>query len=137
MKIEKRRKRESKTDYQKRIKLLKSNLPRLVLRKTNRYVIAQYIKSEESQDKVEIGISSKELLKYGWPKENKGSLKSIPATYFVGLLIGKKIIEKKLKTPIIDFGLHRSTHKSRLYSFVKGLVEAGVEIKYGKKHFSR
>jgi large subunit ribosomal protein L18 len=39
-KINRRRRREGKTDYSKRINLLKSGAPRIVFRKTNRYLIA-------------------------------------------------------------------------------------------------
>ncbi|GAJ13133.1 unnamed protein product, partial [marine sediment metagenome] len=93
MKTLKRRRKEYKTDYSKRIKLLKSGAPRVVFRKTNRYLIAQYVISKEAQDKIEFGINSKHLMKYGWPKESKGSLKSISAAYLTGILVGKKIIE--------------------------------------------
>jgi len=43
MKTLKRRRQEFKTDYLNRIKLLKCGKPRLVFRKTNRYVIIQII----------------------------------------------------------------------------------------------
>ena len=128
----KRRRLECKTNYLKRIKLLKSGKPRVVFRKTNKYVIAQYVTSREAQDKVEIGMSSKNLSKYGWPKEFAGSLKSIPASYLTGLLMGKKIIKQKLKTPIVDFGMIRTLHKTRVYGFLKGLIDAGVDIKCKK-----
>lgn len=135
MKIQKRRRLERKTDYLKRLKLLKSRTPRLVFRKTNKYVLAQYVTDKQAQDKVEIGMSSKELIKYGWPKEFQGSLKSIPAAYLTGFLIGKKLISKKLETPIIDFGMLRTLHKTKVHAFAKGLVDAGVDIKYQEKTF--
>ena len=134
MKALKRRRKENKTDYLKRIKLLKSGSPRVVFRRTNRYVIAQYVTSKEAQDKVEIGINSKCLLKYGWPKKH-GNLKSIPASYLTGLLIGKKIIKEKLKTPIVDFGMIRTLHKTKTYAFLKGLIDSGVEIKCNEETF--
>ncbi len=130
MRVPKRRRRERKTDYLKRLKLLKGSFPRLVFRKTNRYIIGQYITSKEARDKVEIGLSSKHLLKFGWPKELQGSLKSIPASYLTGLLIGKKIIQKNLETPILDFGMNRVLSKTRTYAFIKGLVDSGIKIKY-------
>lgn len=135
MKTLKRRRKEHKTDYLKRLNLLKSGKPRLVFRRTNRYVISQYVISEEAKDKTKIEVDSKKLLKYGWPEESKGSLKSIPAAYFTGLLIGKKIIKKKLETPIVDFGMFRSLHKTRIYAFLKGLVDAGIKIKCNEKNF--
>lgn len=135
MKTQKRRQKECKTDYHKRIKLLKGNSPRIVFRKTNRFIIAQYITSKQAQDKIELGITSKDLLNYGWPKEFAGSLKSISAAYFTGFLIGKKIIEKKLEQPIVDLGMLRNIHKSKFYSFLKGLKDAGVDINCSKEFF--
>jgi len=135
MRTLKRRRRENKTDYANRTKLLKSWSPRLIFRKTNKYLIAQYVSSKQAQDKVEIGVNSKDLIGYGWPKEFQGSLKSMPAAYLVGLLIGKKIIEKKLETPIIDFGMIRALHKTKVYSFLKGIIDSGIKIKYQEETF--
>ncbi|MEK6906028.1 MAG: 50S ribosomal protein L18 [Nanoarchaeota archaeon] len=135
MKTLNRRRKEQKTDYKKRIGLLKSDTPRIVFRKTNRYVLSQYITSKEAQDKIVIGVNSKDLMKYGWPKEFEGSLKSITASYLTGFLIGKKIIKDKLKTPILDLGMQRTVHKSRIYAFIKGVIDSGVKIKSDAKTF--
>jgi len=135
MKTLKRRRKEYKTDYLKRIKLLKSGSPRVVFKKTNKYIIAQYVKSKEAQDKVELGITSKILIKYGWPKEFEGSLKSIPASYLIGLLIGKKILEKKLEKPVIDFGMMRVLHKNRAFAFLKGLKDSGIKMECKEEFF--
>ncbi len=135
MKTTKRRRREGKTNYLKRLKLLKSKKPRVVVRKTNKYIISQYTTSTHAQDKVELSISSKKLLEYGWPEEAKGSLKSISASYLSGFLMGKKIKAKGLKEPIIDLGLNRSVHGSRLYAFVNGIQDAGLKINSSKDIF--
>jgi len=135
MKIAKKRRREGKTDYLKRKNLLKSGKPRVVIRKTNRYLIAQYIISKEAKDQVKIGLKSKDLLKYNWPKENLGGLKSISAAYFLGFLMGKRIIKEKLKQPIADFGMIRIIHKNKLFAFLKGLIDAGLKINCEKKSF--
>lgn len=128
MKIDKRRRREAKTDYAKRIKLLKGNFPRIVFRRTNKYLIAQYVTSQEAQDRIELSSNSKELLRFGWPKEFPGSLKSISAAYLLGLLMSKKIKEKKLKKPIVDFGMIKILHKTKTYAFLKGLKDGGLDI---------
>ena len=137
-KVQKRRRREGKTDYKARLKLLESELPRIVVRKSNRYVLVQYVKSEHAQDKVLLGVSSKELLKYGWLKEASGSLKSIPACYLTGLIFGKeikaRIKEEKVKT-ILDLGLGRNIKKSRVYAVLKGIVDSGIEIPHNKEVF--
>jgi len=147
----KRRRKEFKTDYKKRFALLKSGLPRVIFRKTNKYLIVQYVKSDNAQDKILLGIDSKVLLKYGWPKEE--SIKSIPAAYLTGYLFGKKILLKKLdgspesslgegspessfeEKPIIDFGMARVLHKTRVYAFILGLIDSGIKIECKKESF--
>jgi large subunit ribosomal protein L18 len=134
--IRKRRRLEGKTDYKARLDMLKSGKSRIVCRKTNKYIIGQYVKSEEAKDSVIIGVTSKDLLKFGWPKEMKRSLKSIPASYLTGMLLAKKIKEKEEKTNVIfDIGLARNVPKSRMYSFLKGFVDGGIEMSCNKKVF--
>ncbi|PJE81167.1 50S ribosomal protein L18 [Candidatus Pacearchaeota archaeon CG10_big_fil_rev_8_21_14_0_10_32_42] len=135
MKTLKRRKKEGKTDYLKRMKLLKSEKPRLVFRKTNSYVISQYVESESAQDKVIFGINSKMLLNHGWPENLKGSLKSIPASYLTGYLTAKKIQKDKLESPIVDLGMQRIIEKTRIFAFIKGLIDGGIEIECPKEKF--
>ncbi|MFH1311237.1 MAG: 50S ribosomal protein L18 [Nanoarchaeota archaeon] len=135
MKTLKKRRKENKTDYSKRINLLKSNSPRIVFRKTNKYIIAQYITSREAQDKIEEGVTSMNLLEYGWPKEFKGSLKTIPACYLTGLLIGQKIIKNKMKKPVADSGMNKIVHKNRFFAFLKGLKDAGIRLECKKEFF--
>jgi len=135
MKMQKRRRKENKTDYLNRLRLLKSGSARIVFRRTNKYFISQYITSRQAQDKIEMGVNSKQLLKYGWPKESSGSLKSIPAAYLTGYLIGEQINKKKAETPIIDFGMLRVLQKTKVHAFLKGLVDAGIKIKCKEKDF--
>jgi large subunit ribosomal protein L18 len=134
-KVQKRRRRENKTDYLNRIRLLKNGAPRLVFRKTNSYLISQYVLSDEAKDKIVFGINSKALLKHGWPESFKGSLKSIPAAYLTGYLVGKKIIEEKLEKPIIDFGMARTIHKTKIFGFIKGMIDSGIEISCKEEAF--
>ncbi len=130
MRTLKRRRKESKTDYGNRLKLLKGEKPRVIFRKTNRYVIGQYVVSDETKDRVEIGVNSKQLLSYGWPEEFNGSLKSLPASYLTGLLLGKKISKDKKEDPIVDVGMIRNIHKTKTFAFLKGLVDAGINVKH-------
>jgi large subunit ribosomal protein L18 len=135
MRIPKRRRREGKTDYLIRLKMLRGETPRVIFRKTNKYVIAQYVTSKEAKDKIEIGMSSKKLKEFGWPDEFDGSLKSVTASYLTGLLIGKEIVKNKLETPIVDFGMTRVLSKNRTFAFIKGLIDAGVKIKCPEEDF--
>lgn len=132
--IKKRRRIEGKTDYRARLVMLKSGKPRIIFRKTNRYIIGQLVSSKEAQDKILIGLDSRALENYGWPKS--GSIKSLPAAYLTGLLLGKKVIDKERKIKaIFDLGLNRNSAKSREYAFLKGVIDAGVEIKCDAKVF--
>jgi large subunit ribosomal protein L18 len=135
MRTLKRRRKEYKTDYLKRLKLLKSEKPRLVFRRTNKYIIAQYVLSEEAKDKVVFGTTSKALLKYGLKKDFKGSLKSIPASYLTGYLIGKEILNRKLSKPILDVGMIRTIHKTKVFAFLKGVIDSGIELPCEKENF--
>ncbi|HLD97925.1 MAG TPA: 50S ribosomal protein L18 [Candidatus Nanoarchaeia archaeon] len=136
MKLDKLRRRKNKTDYRTRLELLKSGMPRIVVRKTNKYIILQYIKSNEAVDKVVYGTSSKDLLKLGWSNESSGSLKSIPACYLTGYYLGKKITEKEKNVNVIfDIGLARNISGSRLYASLKGLVDSGLKIKHSEAVF--
>jgi len=135
MRTIKRRRKENKTDYKKRRNMLKGKIPRVVFRKTNKYLIAQYIASIEAQDHIKIGTNSKQLLKHGWPKEGENSLKSTPASYLLGILIGKEIQKRKLDVPIIDFGLQRVLKKTKMHAFIKGLIDSGLAIKIKKGFF--
>jgi large subunit ribosomal protein L18 len=135
MNVSKKRRLKRKTDYKARISLLRSGKPRIVFRKTNRYIIGQCVESKEAKDKVLAGKISKELLKYGWPKDAIGSLKSLPACYLTGYLLGKAVLDKDKSEGILDIGLTRNVKKSRIYAFLKGVIDSGVKIKSGKEIF--
>ncbi len=126
------RRLDAKTDYKARLALLKSGRPRLVVRKTNRYMIAQIVESSIAQDKILVGVTSKDLLQNGWPKEKIGSLKSLPACYLTGMLLGRKA-KGKISEAILDLGMNRNIQKSRIYSVLKGVVDAGLKVPHSEK----
>lgn len=33
-----------------------------------------------------------------------------------------------MNTPIIDFGMQRILHKTKIFAFIKGLIDAGLKI---------
>jgi len=121
-----RRRLEGKTDYKARLYLLKSGKPRVIFRKTNRYLQAQIVVSDIAQDRVLVTVSTKDLLQHGWPSKLSGSLKSLPAAYLMGYLLMKK--SKDVKEGVLDIGLLTHVPKSRIYAFVKGLKDAGFNI---------
>jgi large subunit ribosomal protein L18 len=126
----KRRRLEGKTDYKLRLNILKSTLPRIVIRRTNKYFIAQIVKSIEAKDKVVIGVTSKELLNYGWDKKTEGTLKSIPAGYLTGYLLAKKTNKGEY---IVDLGMAKNHKGGRLYSVIAGLIDGGLNVHASKE----
>jgi large subunit ribosomal protein L18 len=127
-----RRRRENKTDYKLRKKILEGGMPRLVIRRTNRYFIIQLVKSSEAQDKILMTMTSKELVKHGWNEKSMGSLKSIPAGYLTGLLAAKKVGKERLA---VDLGMQRTIAGGRVFSVVKGLIDGGANISANEKVF--
>ncbi len=120
-----KRRLEGRTDYKARFHLLMSRKPRVVFRKTNKYLLAQIVISEIAKDKVLVNVSTKDLIKYGWPQKLEGSLKSLPAAYLMGFLLAKK---SKVSDGVLDIGLLNHVPKSRIYAFVRGLKDAGFTI---------
>ena len=125
--VQHRRKREGKTDYRKRLELLKGRKDRLVIRKTNTQIIIQLVRYAEEGDKVLYTFKSSQLKKQGWNHQPN----NLPACYLAGLFAGKQIIEKKVKTAVLDIGLRTPKKGGKIYSALKGLVDAGLKIPVG------
>lgn len=123
-----KRKRQKKTDYNKRLNYLKSNKPRLVIRPKNKNIVLQIIKYEKKGDKTLIFVHSKEIERFGW-RASKGN---IPSSYLTGYLLGKKALELKIKEVILDIGQHISSPKSRIYAALKGVIDSGVIVPHSK-----
>ena len=124
-----RRKSEKKTDYNKRLQLLLSRKPRLVVRFTNYKIIGQLVEFSEKGDKVLIGVDSSALKKLGW----ESSLKNISAAYLIGFLLGKKIVAKGTNEAILDTGLRTPLKKGKTYAFLKGIIDAGLNVPAGNE----
>jgi hypothetical protein len=54
-----------------------------------------------------------------------------------GFLIGKKITKDSLEKPIADFGMIRTTHKTKVFAFLRGLVDAGIDINCKEEAFPK
>ncbi|MDP6294127.1 MAG: 50S ribosomal protein L18 [Candidatus Woesearchaeota archaeon] len=121
-----RRKREGKTDYGNRRKLLTSAKARLVVRKSNKHLTLQIVKYDPKGDKIQVAASTRELEKYGW----KGATSNISAAYLVGLLLGKKAGPVEV---IADIGRQTSIKGGRLYAALHGSKTAGIKISLGEK----
>jgi len=119
-----RRRREGKTDYRKRLKLLMSHKPRVVVRRSNKYIRIQLIVADRQGDRTFVDMTSKELSGYGY----EGGGKNLTAAYLTGLLFGKKAIEAGFKEAILDIGLHTPVHGSRVFAALKGVIDSGMEV---------
>ena len=126
-----KRRRLGLTDYRKRLKLVKSGLPRLVIRRTNRYLITQVIKSKLGGDETLITVTSKKLADYGW----RASFKNTPAAYLTGFLAGLLAKKKGIEKAVVDIGLHRAVKGSKVFAVVKGFIDAGVEVAASEEVF--
>ena len=158
-----RRRREGKTDYHARRKLIlqdkdKYHTPkyRLVVRFTNKNVIAQVCSSEIVGDKVLCCAYSFELKKYGILV----GLTNYAAAYATGLLLARRLLAKlwmdktfvgndKLgadfeqeeveeRRPfkcVLDVGLARTTTGSKVFAVMKGMCDGGVDVPHSPSRF--
>lgn len=125
-----RRKREGKTDYRARLRLLKSGKPRLVVRRSLQHVYTQLTVYHPQGDRVLVSANSKELQKqYGYKLHGK----NLCSAYLVGFLLGKKALDNKIQEAVLDMGLAASTKGSRIYAVVQGSLDAGLKIPSGKE----
>lgn len=124
-----RRKREKRTNYVKRRKLLLGGAPRLVVRVTNTRVVGQIVSFTPKGDIIHAAVDSQFLARHGW----SSSLKNIPAAYLTGYALAKKAIAAGIINLVFDTGLRAPPHKGRLYAFLKGAIEGGLDAPVGDK----
>jgi len=123
-----RRRREGRTDYYQRTKLVVADAPRMVVRRSNRHIIVQLVIAEMDGDKTLVSANSAELEKYGYT----GATSNTPAAYLTGLLFAAKAKKAGQDRAILDIGLARATPGARVFAALKGAVDAGLEIPYGE-----
>jgi len=160
-----RRRREGKTDYYARKRLVvqaknKYNSPkyRLVVRFTNTDVIVQIIYAKLDGDFVLTAAYSHELTKYGI----KVGLTNWAAAYTTGLLAARRVLTKLgladkyegitepdgIVAPIeeledaprpfkafLDVGLKRTSTGSKVFAALKGASDGGIFIPHGENRF--
>jgi len=160
-----RRRREGKTDYQARRRLViqdknKYNTPkyRLVVRFTNKDAIAQVIVAKIEGDYVFAAAYGHELKKYGIPVGHA----NYAAAYAVGLLVARRTLkkcrldEKYLGQPVVngddfnvvpvadgpkpfraflDTGLKRTSTGSRVFATLKGACDGGLDIPHSVSRY--
>jgi len=157
-----RRRRECKTDYYARQRLItqdknkyKTPKYRLVVRFTNRDVIVQIFSSDLTHDVCLAAAYSHELLNFGLKSSNT----NYATSYATGLLLARRVNlklglayegnltvdgedynvevtgEKKPFKAILDVGLKRTTTGSRLFGALKGACDGGIDVPHNDHRF--
>ena len=125
-----RRRKAGLTDYRRRLKLLRGRKPRAGVRVSNTRTTCQLVTWAASGDLVTVSVTGSDLSKkYGWPQDF--SKKSVPASYLVGYAMGKAAKAQGAEEAVLDIGLAASTPGNRVFSALKGMVDAGLEIPHG------
>ncbi|MEM4780075.1 MAG: 50S ribosomal protein L18 [Halalkalicoccus sp.] len=123
-KVPMRRRREVRTDYHQRLRLLKSDKPRLVARPSNKHIRAQLITTSPEGDETLASAHSSDLAEYGW----EAPTGNLPAAYLTGLLAGKRAVDAGLEEAVLDIGLHTATPGNKVFAVQEGAIDAGLEI---------
>jgi len=160
-----RRRREGKTDYRARKRLVsqdknKYNSPkyRFVVRFTNKDIITQITYARLAGDFVLASAYSHELPRYGMPI----GLTNYGAAYATGLLLARRLLTKlKLADKyvgntevtgadynveeladgphpfraLLDVGLRRTTTGSKVFAALKGACDGGLDIPHSERRF--
>jgi len=121
-KVAYRRRRENRTNYEKRLGQIKADAPRLVVRTSNKGIRVQFVAFEQGGDRTRAQAVSDELSEMGWlPQSNT------PTAYLVGLLAGKRAKKAKIGGFHVDIGIHTPSKGRILFAAAMGAKAAGLE----------
>ena len=126
-----RRRREGRTNYHQRLKLLLSKEDRVVVRKSAKHMQVQLVAPKPEGDITLSSAISTELKKYGY----EGSTGNTTAAYLTGLLFGLKTLKNGYESGVLDIGLSASSSGSRIYAVLKGIVDAGMDVPHDSSVF--
>ena len=124
-----KRRKALKTDYKRRLGLLKSRKTRVVVRRSLNYIHVQFVKYEKDGDKILLEDTSKNLRKYGW----LAHCNNLPAAYLTGLLSGYRAKKAGVKGAVLDVGLQTTTKGNAIFATVSGLIASGIKIPVDEK----
>jgi large subunit ribosomal protein L18 len=119
-----RRRREGKTDYRARLRLIRSGKPRLVVRRSLKHTVVQLVGYDEKGDKVLASSTTGQLRELGWT----GSTGNTPAAYLAGLMAGRRAFRASVTEAILDLGLIRPSKGSKVFAALKGVLDGGVQV---------
>ena len=129
-----RRRREGKTDYRVRLRLLKADRPRAVVRLSDRRIRVAIVAFDPIGDRVLAAAESGELGGIAFPPANYAST---PAAYLTAYLAGLRAKSSGAEVAVLDTGLRHPTVGGRLSAALKGLLDAGIEIPHGEGGFPK
>ena len=127
-----RRRREVRTDYHQRLRLLKSGKPRLVARTSNRHVRAQLVTTGPNGDETTASATSADLAAFGW----EAPTGNLPAAYLTGRLAGRRALAGDVEEAVLDIGLASPTPGNKVFAVQEGAIDAGVEIPHNEAVFA-
>ncbi len=119
-----RRRREARTDYHQRLRLLKSGKPRLVARTSNKHARAQLVTLGPSGDDTLVAAHSADLASFGW----EAPTGNLPAAYLTGALAGRRATDADIEAAVLDVGLHSPTPGSKVFAVQEGAIDAGLDV---------
>lgn len=122
-----RRRREGKTDYAARLKLVDYEKSRLVVRVSNAHATVQVIDYAPEGDITLASAVSKQLAGFGY----KGHTNNISAFYLTGYLCAKRALANGVENAILDIGLKSPIKGSKVFAALKGAVDAGLDVPHG------
>ena len=125
-KVKFRRRREGKTNYYRRRRLLLSRLPRLVVRKTNTGMIVQVVNASVTGDMTVASAVSSELSNHGWITGGG----STPVSYLTGLLAGLRAKSRGVEQAVLDIGLNPPVKGSKIFAALAGALDGGLKISH-------
>jgi len=126
-----RRIREGKTRYNKRLKLVKSGKPRLVVRRFANTILAQIVVYHPEADETVVSASTADLRRLGW-KAHGGN---VPAAYLVGYLVAKRALAKGVKEAVLDIGFATPVRGTAPFAVLKGAIDAGLDVPHNEAAF--
>ncbi len=105
--------------------MLMSNLPRLVIRPSNKHIRVQFVEAGADGDRVLSQAFSQELSRrFKW----EGATGNLPSAYLTGLLAGHRAKAKGIAKAVVDTGLSRVNKGSRTFAALKGASDSGIDI---------
>jgi len=127
-----KRRREGKTNYRKRLALLKFGKPRVVIRKSNKYITLQLVEFDlkNFREITRFSFISKKLENFGWNYAKN----NLPASYLSGLAFGLICKKNGISEGVLDLGLNRVTKGNRIFSALLGCIDAGLKIPHSEKN---